>query len=140
MSDVQIVHQLLSQMGIKITFRWSGSGKDKHRVYHLNAERWRTLTAVIERRQAERESPVQNEVTEGQGSPVPLIQDLEQVGDPFNNDREIEQWLTPETLADVRLMWNAAAGNDGQREALRGFIPRMVLERACSSRSPQGVA
>lgn len=140
MSDVQIVHQLLSQMGIKITFRWSGSGKDKHRVYHLNTERWKMLSAVIERRQAERESLVQNEVIEGQGSPVPLIQDLEQAGDPFNNDREIEQWLTPETLADVRLMWNAAAGDDGQREVLRGFIPRMVLERACSLRSPQGVA
>jgi len=94
------------------------------------------LSAVIERRQAERESLVQNVMIEGQGSPVHLIQDLEQAGDPFNNDREIEQWLTPETLADVQLMWNAAAGDDGQREVLRGFIPRMVLERACSLRSP----
>jgi hypothetical protein len=64
---------------------------------------------VIERRQAERESLVQNEGIEGQGSPMSLIQDLEQVGNPFNNDREMEPWLTPETLADVRLMWSSTA-------------------------------
>ncbi|NJR49501.1 MAG: DUF3854 domain-containing protein [Leptolyngbyaceae cyanobacterium CSU_1_3] len=132
MSDVQIVHQLLSQMGVKIAFRWSGSGKEKHRVYRLHEERWRMLSAIMERRQAERESLVQNEVIVGQGSPMSLIQDLEEVGDPVNRAREIERWLTPETLADVRLMWNAAAGDDSQREALRGFIPKIVLKRAIS--------
>jgi Domain of unknown function (DUF3854) len=130
MSDVQIVHQLLSQMGIKITFRWSGSGKDKHRVYSLDAERWGMLTSVIGRRQAERENLAQKEVEEGEGSPVDLIKDLEQTGDPFNDDLAINQWMTPEALADVRLMWDAAVGDDVKREELRGFIPRVVLERA----------
>jgi hypothetical protein len=72
MSDVQIIHQLLSQMGVKIAFRWSGSGKGKHRIYHLNAERWGMLSAVIEQRQAERESMATTEVEEGNGSPVDL--------------------------------------------------------------------
>jgi Domain of unknown function (DUF3854) len=140
MSDVQIVHQLLSQMGVKIAFRWSGSGKEKHRVYHLNEERWRTLSAVIERRQTERENLIQNEMREGAGSPVDLIKELNQAGDPIDNEQArssrypqgVEQWLTPEVLADVRLMWSAAEGDDDKREELRGFIPRIVLERAIS--------
>ena len=131
MSDVQIVHQLLSQMGVKIAFRWSGSGKEKHRVYHLNEERWGMLSTVIERRRIERESIAETEVREVNGSPVDLIKELKQAGDPIDNDREIEQWLTPEALADVRLMWSAAEGDDDQREALRRFIPRVVWERAC---------
>jgi len=130
MSDVQIVHQLLSQMGIKVAFRWSGSGKGKHRIYHLNEERWGILSTVIEQRQTERESIAQMEVEKGNGSPVDLIKELNQTGDPIDNDQAVEQWLTPEVLADVRLMWSAAEGNDDKREALRGFIPRVVLERA----------
>jgi Domain of unknown function (DUF3854) len=130
MSDVQIVHQLLSQMGIKIAFRWSGSGKGKHRVYHLEPERWGMLTAVIERRQAERENLAQKEIEEEIGSPVDLIKKLKQTGDPIDNDLAINQWLTPEALADVRLMWDATEGNDGRREELRGFIPGIVLRRA----------
>jgi len=129
----------LSQMGIKVAFRWSGSGKGKHRIYHLNEERWGILSTVIEQRQTERESTAQTEVEEGNGSPVDLIKELNQTGDPIDNNQAIEQWLTPEVLSDVQLMWSAAEDDDGQQEALRGFIPRMVLERACSSRYLQGV-
>lgn len=132
MSDVQIVHQLLSQMGVKIAFRWNGSGKEKRRVYYLNEERWGMLSAVIERRRIERESIAKTEAEEVNGSPVDLIKELKRTGDPIDSDQAIEQWLTPEALADVRLMWSAAEGDDDQREALRRFIPRAVLERACS--------
>jgi Domain of unknown function (DUF3854) len=128
-SDVQIVHQLLSQMGIKVEFRWSGSGELKHRVYRLNTERWNFLTAVIERRQVERETLIQKEVEESEGSPVGFIEQEKQTGDPLNNDQAIDQWLTLKALADVRLMW-AAAASEEEQEALRQFIPQAVLERA----------
>jgi Domain of unknown function (DUF3854) len=139
MSDVQIVHQLLSQMGVKVDFRWSGSGEDKHRVYHLNAERWEMLRSIIERRQAEREALVRIEDEDGDRSPVDLVKGLEQAGDLGVNEAAMAQWLTPEVLVDVRSMWAAAAGDGEKQEALREFIPRVVLERARSSRYPQGV-
>jgi hypothetical protein len=130
MSDVQIIHQLLSQMGIKIAFRWTGSGKNTQRIYYLNVERWKMLIAVIERRQTERENLIQKEAEKENGSPVDLIQENEQTGDPFNGDRTIEQWMTSESLADVRLMWDVVAGDIGKQEELRRFIPEIVLERA----------
>jgi Domain of unknown function (DUF3854) len=130
MSDVQIVHQLLSQMGIKIDFRWTGSGKNKQRVYHLNVERWRMLTAVIEKRQMERENLIQTEAENEDGSPVDLIQEKEQTGDPLSTDIALMQWMTPESLADVRLMWAIATDDAVKQEELRRFIPEVVLERA----------
>jgi hypothetical protein len=140
MSDVQIVHQLLSQMGIKIAFRWSGSGKDKHRIYYLNPERWGMLHSIIEKRQMERESVARMEDRDEDGSPVDLIEGLRQTGDPLDDDQVIKRWLTPEVLADVRSMWDAVDGDAENREELRRFIPRAVLERVCSSSYPQGVA
>jgi hypothetical protein len=128
MSDVQIVHLLLSQMGIKVTFRWRGTGKDKHRVYRLNAERWEALMDVIERRQLERESLRLSERTEG--SPEGLIEDYQTAGDLLVDEPAIAQWLTPEVLLDVRSMWNAAAGDVERQNELREFIPEVVLERA----------
>jgi hypothetical protein len=130
MSDVQIIHQLLSQMGIKVAFRWTGSGKNKQRVYYLDAERWKMLIAIIEKRQTERENLIQREVEQENGSPVDLIQDNEQTGDPFDTDRAIAQWMTPESLADVRLMWTVIAGDIIKQEELRRFIPEVVLKRA----------
>jgi TusA-related sulfurtransferase len=128
MSDVQIVHQLLSQMGIKVDFRWQGSGENKHRVYRLNAERWNILNAVLERRQLEREHARKNE--EEIRSPLDHEEEFLQTGDLVEDDRAIAQWLTPEVLLDVRSMWNAAAGDVEKQAALREFIPEVVLERA----------
>jgi hypothetical protein len=135
-SDVHIIHLFLSQMGIKVTFRWRGSGKDKHRVYRLNAERWEMLMGVIERRQLERESLGQ--VERGEGSPRGFIEGNLTVGDPGVEEAAIAsrypqgvaQWLTPEVLADVRSMWDTAAGDIDKEEALREFIPRVALEQA----------
>jgi hypothetical protein len=130
MSDVQIVHQLLSQMGIKVDFRWQGSGENKHRVYRLDIERWNRLNAVLERRRLEREHARQNEVDEAEGSPVDQNRECSQAGDLVEGDRAIAQWLTPEVLRDVRSMWDAAVGDVERQEALRSFIPEVVLERA----------
>jgi hypothetical protein len=131
-SDVQIVHQLLSQMGVKVDFRWSGSGKDKHRVYRLEADRWSLLMSVVERRKAERESLAQKGMEDEKGSPLDLIEDEEWTGDPLDDDRAIELWMTPESLADVRSMW-ATATNKEEQAALRKFIPRAVLKRVSAS-------
>lgn len=87
MSNVQIVHQLLSQMGIKIAFRWSESGKDKQQIYHLNIE-WRgILRDVIEQRYAERESLVKTQVKDSDGSPMTIIEELEQTGNLLDDDQ-----------------------------------------------------
>ncbi|MEA5507577.1 plasmid replication protein, CyRepA1 family [Halotia wernerae UHCC 0503] len=59
MSDVNVVHQLLSQLGIKAAFRWSrfepGFEKQKIKVYRLDAETWSSLMSILARRAARRE-------------------------------------------------------------------------------------
>lgn len=55
-SDVQIIHQLLSQMGVKTKFRWQRIDGEKIRIYSLDAEHWQVMTEVVERRQQRRES------------------------------------------------------------------------------------
>jgi hypothetical protein len=130
MSDVQIVHQLLSQMGIKVDFRWRGSGKNKHRVYYLNVERWQMLSAVLERRRLERERMNKSEADREIRSPADHRKEFSQTGDLGEGDRLIERWMTPEVLMDVRSMWNAAAEDGAKQAVLRELIPEVVLERA----------
>jgi hypothetical protein len=67
-------------MGIKIEFRWSDSGKGKHRIYYLNEKRWRMLRSIIDKRQMERKSLVRIDAGDGNGSPVDLIEELKQTG------------------------------------------------------------
>jgi hypothetical protein len=130
MADTQIVHQLLSQMGLKIASRWSGSGAEKHRVYRLDTGRWEYLKAIIERRRQERESFAQKEVEEIEGSPLRLKEDFIPTGDPLELHAEAALWLTPEALEDVRSMWDAAGGSVEMQTELRHLIPPEVLERA----------
>lgn len=56
MSDVQIVHQLLSQLGIKVTFRWQTIAGKKQRVYRLDEEVWNQLQHILLRRCQRRDS------------------------------------------------------------------------------------
>jgi Domain of unknown function (DUF3854) len=85
MSDVQIVHQLLSQMGVKVTFRWSrsvpGHEGEKLRVYRLDSEHWQQVSAILERRQVRRESVEQKGFEAGTGSPLRSDNQIQQ-GDP----------------------------------------------------------
>ncbi|HEY9664137.1 MAG TPA: hypothetical protein V6C65_37310, partial [Allocoleopsis sp.] len=85
MSDVQIVHQLLSQLGIKVTFRWSrsvqGHEGEKLRVYRLDANHWQQVTAILERRQKKRQSSEQKGFESMVGSPRQLHNSISQ-GDP----------------------------------------------------------
>jgi Domain of unknown function (DUF3854) len=61
MSDTQIVHQLLKQLGLKFAkFRWSrsvpGQEGTKVRVFRLDLAHWQTLTEILSRRKAKREA------------------------------------------------------------------------------------
>jgi hypothetical protein len=78
-SATQVVHQLLSQVGIKIAFSWRGTGATKHRVYRLDSDSWQQLATVLQRR-SERRERLQQKLS-AEGSPPSLI-DLEQGGDP----------------------------------------------------------
>ncbi|MBW4464035.1 MAG: DUF3854 domain-containing protein [Pegethrix bostrychoides GSE-TBD4-15B] len=84
MSDVQIVHQLLSQFGIKVAFRWSrlvaGHEGEKLRVYRLDEEHWQTMTSILERRQGKRVGLEQKAAAEAGSSPQ-LDSQIQQ-GDP----------------------------------------------------------
>ncbi|MCC2695232.1 plasmid replication protein, CyRepA1 family [Nodularia sp. LEGE 04288] len=59
MSDVQVVHQLLSQLGIKIAFRWSrfepGFEREKIKVFRLDADLWCHLMSILQQRASRRE-------------------------------------------------------------------------------------
>ncbi|HEY9906124.1 MAG TPA: plasmid replication protein, CyRepA1 family, partial [Thermosynechococcaceae cyanobacterium] len=133
MSDTQILHQLLSQLGLKFEFRWSrtvvGYEGTKLKVFHLLVEVWQRLWRVLERRQARR--PVREE-SAAVGSPLPS-NDSKLGGDPTSPDPPtLEEWLTPDCLADVRGWWAAATTPEAQTE-LRQAIPEAVLRQALAS-------
>ena len=69
MSHTQIIHQLLSHMGIKFEWRWSrsvgGHEGEKLRVYRLDTVHWQQLTDVLNRRAARRETLRQTEQESG---------------------------------------------------------------------------
>ncbi|MEP0914905.1 DUF3854 domain-containing protein [Leptolyngbya sp. GB1-A1] len=127
MSDVQIIHQLLSQLGIKTDFRWSrfvsGYEGEKLRVYRLHLLSWREAIAILEQRKAKRDQTV------GAGSP--LLSNIEkQTGDPPPTSFQfLKAWHSPETIEDVRQLWQEADCIEAQEE-LRKIIPIAVLERA----------
>jgi hypothetical protein len=99
-SDVQLVHQLLSQLGLKITFRWSrsvpGYEGEKLRVYRLEPQYWQALIEVLSQRQSRR----QNQTT-AIGSPM-FEMDNYQTGDPSSRQSfGSEGWVSPEPLATI---------------------------------------
>ncbi len=75
LSDTQIVHELLLQLCLKATFRWSRSVPnhegEKLKVYSLNPEHWQKVQAILERRKQWREagSPVRDELLDEGGDP-----------------------------------------------------------------------
>jgi hypothetical protein len=99
MSDTQIVHQLLSQLGIKVEHHWSRSVAthegEKLRVYQLDQAHWQSAWTVLERRAAkrdERQQQMQADQLIGElrsGSP-PHFGDKKQGGDP-EPDLDVKQ-------------------------------------------------
>ena len=111
MSDVQCVHQLLSQLGIKIAWHWQGnSRKNRIRLYSLDLERWEFLNAVLARRQARRVSRAEV------GSPLPVMSQNHR-GDPIREEAE------PPINKDSRVGWR---GQQWRVVGLNGFIAKLV--------------
>jgi hypothetical protein len=126
LSDVQIVHQLLSQLGVKVEFHWRGTGSEKHKVYNLDVQVWQTLIEILERRH-QRRLEIEQRQTE-KGSPLPL-DSKKLTGDPTpRNNENKERGDSPESLKDVRGMWQEADTPEAM-EVLRQIIPPEVLER-----------
>jgi len=76
MSDTQIIHQLLSQLDIKLVMNWSrshaGYEGEKLRVYSLDIAHWECVWSILQRRQTKREvlQRQRNEIASSPGSPV----------------------------------------------------------------------
>ncbi|MCY7285561.1 MAG: hypothetical protein LH679_19435, partial [Cyanobacteria bacterium CAN_BIN43] len=141
-SDVQILHQLLGQLGIKVKLcRWSrdieGHAGEKLRVYGLDREHWQRVSKILERRHLQREvlPSSSNEGLErisGHGSPW-FITTPNQGEDPTRHSPEdgieVQKWLTLEVLADVRAMWRSSQTTE-ERDWVLATVPAQVLERA----------
>jgi len=107
MSDVQLVHQLLSQIGLKTEFRWENRNGKKQKVYRLNQERFAVLTRVVERRlqrRGQRKEPLDH---------PPLDRNIQGGGDPVLLEAPPPLEL-PSDLAELWLM----STDDESREAL----------------------
>lgn len=124
MSDTQVIHQLLSQLGVKTVFRWRGTGENKQRVYRLDAAQWQQLTEVLERRKLRRK-PLEKSDAQG-GSPLPVMNPI-LTGDPSHPPQEPDDWLAPECLAEVR-SWLDSAQSPEQIAEIRAMIPLRVWE------------
>jgi hypothetical protein len=138
MSDTQVIHQLLSQMGVKVELHWRGSGKNKHRVYCLNRERWQWMMTILSQRQQRRESDAQKGFEPAGGSPHDLLVAHLRSGDLFAADEEnIRQWMTPDGLDDVLRLWQSADSPEAIAW-IEDNIPRMVLQKAIQLTSITG--
>jgi len=114
MSDVQIVHQLLSQLGIKVEFRWSrsmpGYEGEKLRVYRLHLLHWQGSIAILNQRQANRDR------AEPIGSPLPS-KSKNQTGDPTPTpDQALEQAPSSKPVATVHQLCLRADFVENQEE------------------------
>jgi Lhr-like helicase len=141
MSDTQIIHQLLSQLGIKVEQHWSRSvlthEGEKLRVYQLDQAHWQSAWAVLERRAAKRsELHRQQQMQADQligmlkaGSP-PHFGDKKQGGDPEPDlDAKQAELLSDECLADLRKMIVTAGDAAALLAVIREMVPQAVLER-----------
>jgi hypothetical protein len=86
MSDVQVVHQLLAQMGVKTEFRWSVNHPSaigtKIRVYSLKMHLWGLCWDILQRREQRRTRIETATTTECKRSPVTFNSGTT-TGDPF---------------------------------------------------------
>jgi hypothetical protein len=137
MSDVQIIHQLLSQMGIRVAKPlWSrqvpGFEGKKLRVYSLHQEHWQKVWHILQQRQQRRQQIQQHRASEFQpldGSPV-RFNFSNEAGDPaVGHLKDLSQWMTAEALEDVRSWLQIAQGDLGLINQIRQVVPAFVLEK-----------
>jgi hypothetical protein len=79
MSDVQVVHQLLAQLGIKVDFHWSKFHPQhcgqKIRIYSLNRAHWEFYQGILNRRVLKRIT-----YQDSEGSPL-IVDSKKETGD-----------------------------------------------------------
>ena len=128
MYDTQIINQLLSQLGIKLTKHWSravpGHTGEKLGLYRLDQEHWHQMAAVLARRAAKRERLQSKATAATVGSPAPLNV-FPPTGDP---SLKLDDCLTPETLTDVHSLMESAAYAPAVGAALPLAIPAFMLQ------------
>jgi hypothetical protein len=129
MSDVQIINQLLSQMGIKLkrttTTRLPGCEGQKQHCYHLDLEAWGVTEAILERRQVKRER-LETLAAAKEKSIHPFGNDCLHKGGGYAESPDA--WLAVTELDNVRAMWAMAGDDDVAKEAVRQVIPSDVLQ------------
>lgn len=129
-SDTQLVHQLLSQLGIKIAVRRSrsvpGHEGEKVKIYSLDTDRHQFLMGVLDRRRERRLNRV--ETSESSGKPYGFNKPY-RWGVPAPIPRE---WDDLEELAGIREFWELADTPEAKR-ALEQIYSRPVIERALSA-------
>jgi Domain of unknown function (DUF3854) len=102
-SDTQIIHQLLSQFGLKFEQKqWSrsvpGYPREKLRVYTLDFAHWETVSAVLLRRQVKREGFVQ--FSESTGSDPSFKESYRGVDPIDSRARDVEEAVGAELLKE----------------------------------------
>lgn len=115
MSDTQIIHQLLSQLGIKLMMNWSrshpGYEGEKLRVYSLDITHWEQLWAILQRRQTKREALQRQRLEMPLEPGSPVVSKIETpTGDPTAKAASgMDSWSTEEAIEDV-MRWIEASG------------------------------
>lgn len=123
-TPVQTVNKLLRKLGFEIDkMGWKGSREERQRQYRIanlqDCDRNAILKALTERFISRCEEKGETAVI------ATRMKDLI----PTSCDHELENWLTPESLNDVRMMWTQADSEEVRAE-IRRFVPMAVLERA----------
>ncbi|MBD2034016.1 DUF3854 domain-containing protein [Leptolyngbya sp. FACHB-321] len=130
MSDVQIIHQLFSQMGIRMkrstTTKLPGCKDQKVHCYSLDLEVWAGTAAILSRRQAKRER-LEALSTAKENSIHPHEEDHFNEGGGYSETPDA--WLSADNLAGVRSMLELAGDDAVVIANIREAIPGYVLER-----------
>ena len=115
MSDQQIIGEILSRHGIKT----NRAGNKNNLRYEVDKPHLQAILAIIERRKTAI-APLEDQGLNQRGAI------------PKNTDPELQEWMNPESFADIRAMWSEANTPESV-EALKSFIPIVVLELAIAS-------
>lgn len=134
-SDVQIIHQLLSQMGIRTerstTTRLPGYEGQKVHCYHLNLEALGQTEVILERRQAQRERLAALAVEKATSS-HPTSDYALNGGGGYSEDSEDsedpDEWLSAASLENVQNLFEVADNDPEVLANLWQTIPHYVLE------------
>lgn len=116
MSDIQVVHQLLAQMGLKAQFRWAndypGHEGQKTRVYSLHQEQW-TFCGDVMHRRAQQHLVEDSEAQTLTGSPLDL-NEIKRTGDPTKplNQTAVESPCPPTEKMDILVKKQIISTND----------------------------